>query len=150
MSADAMDIRRAKFEDAQAAASLALLLWPEHTLRDLAEEMTDIIGSDEAAVFLLLRDAVPIGFAQCQLRHDYVEGTQTSPVGYLEGVFVRAEYRGRGYGRRLTEACEGWARTMGCKEFASDCTLDNAQSLAFHLASGFREAGRIICFTKAL
>lgn len=150
MSGGIVGIRRAKPEDAAAVAALALLLWPEHTLPALTAEMADIIGAEEAAVFLLTLDAHPIGFAQCQLRHDYVEGTQTSPVGYLEGVFIREEHRHQGYGRRLTAACEAWAKAVGCTEFASDCGIDNAQSLAFHLASGFREAGRIICFTKAL
>ena len=92
----------------------------------------------------------PAGFAQCQLRYDYVEGTETSPVGYLEGVFVDPAYRKQGHGRALVAACEDWARKQGCREFASDCELSNTQSLAFHLASGFREAGRIICFTKPL
>ncbi len=26
--------------------------------------------------------------AQSQLRYDYVEGTESTPVGYLEGIFV--------------------------------------------------------------
>lgn len=36
---------------------------------------------------------IPIGFAQCQLRCDYVEGTKTTPVGYLEGIFIKDGYR---------------------------------------------------------
>lgn len=47
-------------------------------------------------------------------------------------------------------ACENWAKTMGCKEFASDCELDNEESLQFHLKMGFEEVNRIICFTKKL
>lgn len=38
----------------------------------------------------------------------------------------------------------------GCTEFASDCELDNLDSLHFHQAMGFAEANRIICFTKPL
>ena len=37
---------------------------------------------------------MPIGFAQCTLRNDYVEGSSSSPVGYLEGIYVKDEYRG--------------------------------------------------------
>lgn len=47
-------------------------------------------------------------------------------------------------------ACEVWAKGQGCTEFASDCELDNAQSLRFHLGAGFTEADRIICFAKRL
>ena len=91
-----------------------------------------------------------IGFAQCALRHDYVEGTSTSPVGYLEGIYVLEEYRREGVAVGLLTACENWARQSGCKEFASDCELDNTLSLRFHLAVGFEEANRIICFAKKL
>ncbi len=91
-----------------------------------------------------------IGFAQCQLRFDYVEGTKTSPVGYLEGIFVKESHRNNGYARELVKACERWAEEQGCIEFASDCSIDNEESLAMHLRLGFMEAGRIICFKKSL
>lgn len=48
------------------------------------------------------------GFAQCQLRHDYVEGTDSSPVGYLEGIFVKQEHRKQGYAKELLAKCEEW------------------------------------------
>ena len=102
---------------------------------------------DEAAFFLAEGGT---GFAQCQLRHDYVEGTDSSPVGYLEGIFVEESHRHRGLAKKLLTACEEWAREQGCREFASDCELDNTGSLAFHLSMGFAEANRIICLTKKL
>ena len=100
--------------------------------------------------FLAYAENVPIGFAQCQLRHDYVEGTDSFPVGYLEGIYVTESYRHHGIAKRLLHACEVWAKEQGCTEFASDCELDNTQSLQFHLNVGFEEANRIICFTKKL
>ncbi len=95
-------------------------------------------------------DGKPIVFSQCQLRHDYVEGTGSSPVGYLEGIFVSEGYRARGYAAELLSECEKWAREKACTEFASDCELDNADSFRFHMALGFAEANRIICFRKDL
>lgn len=109
-----------------------------------------MMRSGTTQFFLAFDNGIPIGFAQCQLRRDYVEGTSTSPVGYLEGIFVQEAYRGKGYGRALAAACEAWAGEQGCSEFASDCELGNSNSLAFHKAIGFEEAGRIICFTKRL
>ena len=79
-----------------------------------------------------------------------MEGTDSSPVGYLEGIYVAEEYRKHGIARELLAACERWAKEKGCTEFASDCELDNTQSLQFHLNVGFEEANRIICFTKKL
>ena len=131
------------------AAELACQLWPSHSREELHATLQDAI-SDGGAVLLALEGERPVGFAQCALRRDYVEGTHTSPVGYLEGVFVQEEYRGRGVATALLRACEAWAGEKGCAEFASDCGLDNAASAVFHLRAGFAEAGRIICFTKRL
>ena len=91
-----------------------------------------------------------MGFAQCQLRWDYVEGTSHSPVGYLEGVYVEPDCRRRGIAKQLLNTCEAWAGARGCLEFASDCGLENRESLGFHLGAGFAEANRIICFVKKL
>ena len=143
-------IKRAEISNAAAVAELALLLWPEHTLEELAGEFEELISQDEAACFLAYAGDTAVGFAQCQLRHDYVEGTDSSPVGYLEGIFVREDYRHRGYAKKLLSACEAWAREQGCTEFASDCELTNTDSLKFHLSVGFEEANRIICFTRKL
>ena len=145
-----MDIIRAGPEEVNALAKLAVLLWPEHQAEALAQEFSLLMAEHTAAFFLARAGELPVGFAQCALRHDYVEGTSTSPVGYLEGIYVREAHRREGVAAGLLSACETWARQQGCREFASDCELDNAQSLRFHLAAGFEEANRIICFTKKL
>ena len=144
-----MEIRKATPADSMALANLASRMW-DHAPEELDPEFASLTASDEAACFLAWNDNQPIGFAQCQLRHDYVEGCDTSPVGFLEGIYVEAEHRRSGVARALLAACEDWARSVGCSEFASDCELDNADSLRFHLAMGFEEANRIICFRKTL
>ena len=116
----------------------------------MRSEFAEIIAKPDAAFLLAYAEETAAGFAQCQLRHDYVEGTDSSPVGYLEGIYVADGYRKQGVARELLSACESWAKAKGCSEFASDCELDNVQSLQFHLNVGFEEANRIICFTKKL
>lgn len=143
-------IRKASVCDAPAVTELALKLWPDHDEEELRTEFSELLARNDAAVFLWEDGTKRAGFAQCQLRSDYVEGTESSPVGYLEGIYVAEAYRGQGIARQLLAACEAWARTRGCREFASDCELDNRSSLSFHLRSGFREANRIICFVKPL
>lgn len=143
-------VQRAGREDLSAVAELAALLWPDHTAGELADIFWGIMSGGNAQFFLSCVRGVPIGFAQCQLRRDYVEGTDSSPVGYLEGIFVREEYRRRGHARELVSACEAWAQENGCREFASDCEWANDASRAFHLQVGFSEVGRIICFAKRL
>ncbi|MDD6144368.1 MAG: GNAT family N-acetyltransferase [bacterium] len=143
-------IRRAEAADLDQLTALTLALWPDCAYEERWNDMADLLASSEAAVFLLMDGENAAGFAQCQLRHDYVEGTESSPVGYLEGIYVAEPYRGKGCARELLKACERWAASWGCTEFASDCELHNTDSLAFHLKAGFTEANRIICFTKKL
>lgn len=145
-----MVVKKAKPEDCREAAKLSVQIWGKHTEKELEQEFEELLAAGEAAIYLGIEDDKAVGFAQCQLRHDYVEGTRTSPVGYLEGIFLLRAYRGRGRAQQLLSACEEWAAEQGCREFASDCELSNEASLKFHLKNGFQEANRIICFTKPL
>lgn len=143
-------IYKATQNDAHTIAKLAILLWENHTIDELATDFEAILSIDKSAIFLLSIENKIAGFAQCQLRHDYVEGTDSNPVGYLEGIFVKEEYRNQGYAKELLKKCETWAKEHNCTEFASDCELNNDTSLQFHMKMGFTEANRIICFTKQL
>ena len=141
-------IKTATFEDCEVLAELAVQMWSNSSIEELKTDFSEIINSCTSVCFIKYSDNLPIGFAQCSLRNDYVEGTSSSPVGYLEGVFIEKEYRNKGYGKELVSACEKWAKDMGCREFASDCELTNTDSLKFHLSMGFAEENRIICFRK--
>lgn len=142
-------VRQAREEELPALSELGTLLWPHHSADSLREEFSVEIRKG-TRFFLLFSDTCAVGFAQCGLRRDYVEGTDSSPVAYLEGIFVKEAYRGHGCARLLLDACEAWASEMGCCEFASDCELENEASRLFHLRAGFKEANRIICFSKKL
>lgn len=137
-------------ENISDAAELALALWPDNDTAALTSEIAEMVSDLSALVAIFYSDKTPAGLAICQLRHDYVEGTSSSPVGYLEGVYVKDEFRRQGAAAQLLAYCESWAKKEGCREFASDCQIDNTDSLLFHKAAGFEEAGRIICFCKKL
>ena len=143
-------IRKAGKMDLEILANLAVQMWDSHSVSELAAEFSVIISTGKSQFFLKYINDIPIGFAQCQLRYDYVEGTRTTPVGYLEGIFIKDGYRNKGYAKELLLACEAWAKYNGCQEFASDCEIDNIDSFHFHKAMNFTEANRIICFTKEL
>lgn len=145
-----MQIIKAGAEEKRQAAEMLMQLWPCETIEERIETAEEYILGDEKAALLAYDGDVAVGIALCSLRHDYVEGTEASPVGYLEGVYTQESCRGKGVARQLLQAAQQWAKGKGCKEFASDCELDNTDSLAFHLACGFREANRIICFVKEL
>lgn len=143
-------IKIAEVSDAGILSEMGAVLFGESSADVLKKEFADMISGGEAGIFIKYDGGVPIGFAQCQLRRDYVEGADSSPVGYLEGIYIKEDYRLKGYAAELLKSCEEWAKEQGCLEFASDCELHNAVSYKFHMASGFSEANRIICFTKKL
>ncbi|WP_411844204.1 aminoglycoside 6'-N-acetyltransferase [Salinicoccus sp. HZC-1] len=128
---------------------LTSILWDED-YDILKSEIEKDIKKSDSAYFMKMIEDKPVAFAHCQLRYDYVEGTNSSPVGYLEGIFVREEHRNQNIGTELIKECEQWAKDHGCTEFASDCELDNTSSLEFHLKNDFEEMNRIICLRKTL
>lgn len=145
-----MKILEATQKDSHVLAKMATKIWENQNEDELEEEFKAILQSDEETCFIALVKDMPVGFANVSLRFDYVEGTESSPVGYLEGIFVEENYRKQNIAKNLVKSCEDWAKKIGCTEFASDCILDNTQSLKFHLAIGFIEVNRIICFKKDL
>ena len=144
-----MEIKKVTKSEIEQVAKLAVKMWDSSTVEELSTDFEDYINNG-GTVFLAYRDNKAIAFAQCGLRRDYVEGTESSPVGYLEGIFVVEEERLQGVAKQLLNACQNYVKEQGCTEFASDCELKNEESLRFHLKMGFVEANRIICFTKKL
>ena len=143
-------IKKASDQDIKDITQLALLLWPTEDLKALQKEMHHYPSDSKAELFICEADNQVVGFAHVQLRYDYVEGTESSPVGYLEGIYVKEDYRTKGIGKDLVCVCEDWARFMDAKEFASDVELTNETSAHFHHSLGFKEVNRIICYAKKL
>jgi aminoglycoside 6'-N-acetyltransferase I len=144
-------IRRANTSDLSILTPLTLMLYGgDHTYDELADENSTLLSGDNDALFIAFDGDKAIGFSHISLRHEYVEGTASGVKGFLEGVYTDENYRNKGIARALVSAGEQWAQGKGCKEFASDCKLDNTDSLWFHLKIGFEEVGRIICFKKDL
>ena len=143
-------VRKATNSESRVLAEMAIQIWDSNIIDELEAEIIETLNDEQSAFFIKYVNNVPVGFAQCGLRTDYVEGTESSPVGYLEGIFVREDYRNNGYAKEMLFTCEMWAKNMECTEFASDCELDNIGSLNFHKAMGFDEANRIICFKKRI
>ena len=143
-------IKKAKREDYKIVAKLAKELWKEHSIEELEKEFWEYLTSETASIFIAYENQIPIAFVQVSLRYEYVEGTTTSPVAYLEGIFVKNDYRNQGIARTLVKECEKWAKEKHCKELASDCEIENDISYSFHLKNNFKEVNRIICFKKEL
>ena len=135
-----MPIRDARESDIEAWAALRAALWPDASMDQHRGEIVAMLAKDKRfAAFVALTDAGNIaGFVEASLRYDNVNGCETSPVGFVEGIYVRPEHRGTNIGRLLCATVEEWARTLGCTELASDALLDNSDSHAFHRAVRLR------------
>ncbi len=134
-------------------ARLRSLLWPELSEAAHRAELAQVLSSGDAgAVAFIASTGVGeiVGFAEASLRRGYVNGCETSPVTFLEGIYVEPEHRKTGIAKALCEAVEAWGRAAGSLEMASDADLKNTASHAFHAAVGFEETERVIFFRKPL
>jgi len=131
---------------------LRTALWPHANASEHRSEMELFCTRlDRFAQFVAYDESrQPIGMIEVALRSDYVNGTSSSPVAFLEGIYVIPAARGRGVARNLVGCAEQWAVLAGCSEFASDAQLDNAASHAMHRALGFSETERVVYFRKPL
>lgn len=121
--------------------------WLDRAELDRSEQGTPRVG---VAVLVADRgDGKLAGFVEIGLR-SHAEGCESSPVAFLESWYVDADVRGQHVGAALVRAVEDWARSRGFTELASDTEIDNGVSLRAHLALGFEEVCRQICFRKTL
>jgi aminoglycoside 6'-N-acetyltransferase I len=151
-------LRHAEPADAEQWQRLRAALWPDQDAASLTADVRRFFAAAERgpgtmpeAVLVAVDDAGQslVGFAEVS-RRAYAEGCETSPVGFLEGWYVSPEHRRQGVGRALVAAAEAWARSLGCREFASDALADNMLSATAHQALGFEEVEVIRCFRKSL
>jgi aminoglycoside 6'-N-acetyltransferase I len=124
---------------------LRCALWP-HVAR--AEHVADLARSLGLGHFACLAYAGPnaIGLVEASIRNDYVNGTESSPVAFLEGLYVTESHRRTGVARALVRQVQNWVRAKGLRELASDSPLDNTVAHAVHRALGFVETERVVYF----
>lgn len=82
--------------DSRILAEMAVQMWDSHTVDELETEFVETLHNKQSSIFIKYINDLPVGFAQCGLRTDYVD------------------------------------------------------SFKFHMAMGFDEANRIICFKKKI
>lgn len=146
-------VTRATAVDARDWEMLRQALWPNGGDTGAhADDIARLLADPGDTVNLIARDKTgnAIGFAEASLRHDYVNGCDSSPVAFLEGIYVAPAARQRGVARALVDAIQNWAREQGCTELASDAATSNTGSLNMHHALGFEETEHVVFFRKVL
>jgi GNAT superfamily N-acetyltransferase len=95
-------------------------LFPEGSSEEHERDLRVLLARDDATVFVAERDDGSVcGFVEAGTR-PYVDGCDSSPVGYIEAWYVDPDSRRAGVGRALLNAAEGWAIDRGYTEMGSD------------------------------
>ena len=148
-AAAGLRVRRFVESDWNELIRLSMSLFP-HEREGHERDMRVFLERGDGAVFVVERpDGKLAGYVEAGTR-PYADGCETTPVGYIEAWYVDADARLGGWGRRLLEAAEDWARGRGYREMASDAVLDNEVSHKAHRRSGYEEVDRVIQYRKFL
>jgi len=130
--------------------SLRSSLWPDGTEAEHLRYMADAVARGHCVRLALGPDGSAAGLVEASRRVDYVNGTSTSPVAFLEGLYVAPSERRKGVARMLVAEVERWAFAQGCSELASDSPIENITAHAAHRALGFEETERVVYFRRAV
>jgi len=141
-------VREVRPEDKAAWRDMRAALFGEHPSL-IADVEGYFAGNPMIARAFIAEDGRPLGFVELSLRN-YAEGCDSSPVPYVEGLYVVGDARRRNVGRLLMAAANDWAKANGFTEMASDTQIENEASLDAHRAYGFSEVERIACLRKDL
>ncbi|MBW4434609.1 MAG: GNAT family N-acetyltransferase [Pelatocladus maniniholoensis HA4357-MV3] len=146
-----MKIVKVTQDDFNEWLELTLKLWPDESREERQISLTKILQSPREAGFIVRSsDGGAIAFMNLSLRYDYVPGATQSPVAYVEGIYVKDEYRKQGVGTSLIQYAQKWGLENGCVELASDALLENTASYDFHTKVGFQEVERVVTFIKQI
>ena len=101
------------------------------TTEDLLREW--IFKKNKAEVIFALEDGVEVGFAL--FFHNFSTFLGRAGI-YLEDLFVKPEYRGRGHGKALITELARITVERGCGRLEWSCLDWNKPSIDFYLALG--------------
>ena len=125
-------------------------LWPHAAEREHLLDMSDILTRGHFVRLAFAPGGSVAGFVEASRRVDYVNGTNSSPVVFLEGLYVTPSERRKGVARALVADVERWAEAQGCTELASDSSIENVTAHVMHRALGFEETERVVYFRRVL
>lgn len=146
-----MVIRLLEKKDISAWVQMRNELWQDADIEQLSQEAESIfLHLAKNPVFVAeITGSQLVGFLEVGLR-EYVDGCDTSPVAYIEGMYVKAGFRQQGVVNQLVMEAKKWAKSIHCQELASDTELENELSQLVHQKLGFEEVSRLVIFRQFL
>ncbi len=141
--------RAAEEVDFPALLKMGEQLWTKIKKDELATHLHNACNAENKKVILAFTpEEEAAGFSVFSIRTDYVEGATTSPTGYLEGIFIEADFRKMGIAKNFIQQGEVWCKEKGCTQLGSDTWLTATESRKFHKRMGFREEDELVHFLK--
>lgn len=139
-----MLIRNLKEEDRMRWISMRGKLWPDAPIGKLIKDAIFIEAGEcpeecqyKMKVFMLEDDSGKLcGFIEVSLRKNYKYCT-SSPVGFIEGLYIENHCRKNGWGGRLMKKAEEWIKSEGGKEIASIIDAYRKAGIEAYVALGY-------------
>ena len=144
-----VEIRPVRVADVERWLNLRVALWPEQALDVHREEVARLLSGDQQKCCFVAvgLDGAIAGFIEMAIR-SAAEGCGTSPVAYIEGIFVVPRARRMGLAQRLLNVAEEWAARRNLLEIAADVAIDNSLGQQLHLGCGFDEVSRRVAYRR--
>ena len=117
--------------------------------KDLKKDCIKILKDKKQKAYGVFEKDILVGFAEVRQR-EIGDGCKSSPVAWLEAIYILPNYRQLKLGERLLKRIENWARKQNLSEIGSDVEIKNERSIAAHNVWGFKETGRVALFCKKL
>ncbi len=105
-----------------------------------------IFADANAALFVAVDGAQPVGLAEVYLRMDDVTNNRIVPYhyAYVQSLVVSENWREKGVGRQLMQAAEQWAKGKGATEVRLDIWEFAEGPLTFYEKVGYRTLRRTL------
>ncbi len=142
------EIIRNTSADAETAYMLTRELMAHHNALDIftttAERLAELIDSGMLLSYALYCDGKAAGIMNFFFKLTTFTGRK---ILYIEDLYVREEYRGKGLGRVLLEKAKEIAKETDCEQVELKCAAWNTASAEFYKAQGMKNENEWITFT---
>ncbi len=99
------------------------------------EELVGFIGQPQARTWVAVEGDEVVGFL--------VADRVSAQLGHIITIDVVEAWRGRGFGRRLMDAADAWAKALGLRLMSLETAEDNCRAQQFYEGRGYEKLKRL-------
>jgi GNAT superfamily N-acetyltransferase len=156
-TAQKLNIRRVKLDDADTVAALSVQLGYQATGEQMRQRIARLATCEESqAAFVAclgpgsghptLLEGACVGWIEVAIVHHL----QSEPFVLIGGLVVQDGVRGLGIGKRLCEEAEAWTRAQGIRVLRVTSRSTRLDAHRFYLRDGYQETKTSKIFEKLL